>query len=59
MSFCAQNGNLLDLTYENHDIFNLVVVFNLVDVGKKSRVVASPISTAYSQYTCFRASTIG
>ena len=59
VSFCAQNGNMLDLTYENYDIFNLVVVLNWVDVGKKCRVVASPISTAYSQYTCFRASTIG
>jgi hypothetical protein len=59
VSFCAQNGNLFDLTYENYDIFNLVVVFNLVDVGKKCRVVASPISTAYFQYTCFKESTLG
>ncbi len=38
--FCAQNGNLLDSTYENYDIFNSVVVLNGGDVGKKCRVLA-------------------
>ncbi len=38
--FCTQNGNLLDLTYENDDIFNSVVVLNGGDVDKKCRVLA-------------------
>jgi len=68
VSFCAQNGSLLDLTYEKYDIFNSVVVLNggdsvVVlsggDIGKKCRVVTSPISTAYFQYTCFWESSIG
>ncbi len=40
------NGNLLDLTYENYDIINSVVVFNASDIGKEYRVLTSPISTA-------------
>ena len=37
--FCAQNGNLLDLTYENYDIFNSVVVLNGGDIGKQNVVL--------------------
>ena len=59
MSFCAQNGSLLDLTYEKYDIFNSVVVLNGGDIGKKCRFVIIPIPKADFQYTCFRESTIG
>jgi len=37
--FCAQNGNLLDSTYENYDIFNSVVVLNGGDIGKQNVVL--------------------
>jgi hypothetical protein len=43
-----QNGNILDLTWENNDICYSVIVLNGSDIGKKSHVLTSLIFTGKS-----------